>query len=374
MTTIRVGAAPEAYRATGLFHDGDTAVGDLAQLKVDETTNQLIIARVGFAPLFWPLDDLRLLPDLGGKDLIVLRLKSDPVARLILNDPLLLQRLPEVRRSAPVARRGRLAAWAVAAVASVALIILVLVPTLADQMADYIPPKGERALGEATLTQIRSALDETGLGDPVAFCEAPEGQAALSKVLTRLAPDLPEGQTLSVHVLDHDMLNAFALPGGYIVFFNGLIEAADTPEEVAAVFAHEIGHVISRDPTRHALRSAGSIGVLGLLFGDFAGGALVLFLTEQLIQASYSREAEAGADVYARALMLDAGINPEALGTFFERLRQRFGEDDGFFAHFASHPALSDRILAIQTEPPATFTQTPVLTKADWQALQRICD
>ncbi|MDO6728380.1 M48 family metallopeptidase [Marinovum sp. 2_MG-2023] len=373
MTVIRVGAAPEPFEATGLYFDGDTAVGDLAQLSVDEAARALVIARIGFAPLHWPLDDLRLLPDLGGKDLSILRLRDDPVARLILNDDLLLERLPDVRRAAPVTRRGRLVAWAVAAVASVALIISVLVPTMADQLAVYIPPEGERALGETTLNQIRSALDDTGMGQPVAFCEDPDGVAALVRMQAHLAPGLPEGQQVSVHVLDHPMVNAFALPGGYIVFFRGMIKAAETPEEVAAVFAHEIGHVISRDPTRHALRSAGSIGVLGLLFGDFAGGAMVLFLTEQLIQATYSREAEAGADDFARALLLETGIDPAALGRFFDLLRAKYGERDGFFAHFASHPALSDRILAANVDLPAGFEAVPVLNNDEWQALRNIC-
>ena len=82
-------------------------------------------------------------------------------------------------------------------------------------------------------------------------------------------------------------------------------------------------HVISRDPTRHALRSAGSIGVLGLLFGDFAGGAAVLFLTERLISAQYSQKAEIGADTFAHGVLEQAGINPGALGDMFENMRAK---------------------------------------------------
>jgi Zn-dependent protease with chaperone function len=68
---------------------------------------------------------------------------------------------------------------------------------------------------------------------------------------------------------------------GYVVFFRGLIDTTECPEELATVFAHEIGHVEARDPTRIALRSAGSIDVLGLLFGG-RGGALVLLLANGL--------------------------------------------------------------------------------------------
>jgi Zn-dependent protease with chaperone function len=152
-------------------------------------------------------------------------------------------------------------------VAAVALQIGVLIPLLADNLAGFIPAEGERALGAATFGHIREALDETGL-NPLAVCDTPEGGAALTDLVTRLGPDGGFDPAVTVAVLDHDMINAFALPGGFVVIFRGLIDAADGPDEVAAVLAHEIGHVVSRDPTRHALRSAGSIGVLGLLFGD----------------------------------------------------------------------------------------------------------
>jgi predicted Zn-dependent protease len=272
-----------------------------------------------------------------------------------------------------VARRGPLIGWAFAAVASVALIIFVLVPTMANQLARFIPPEGERALGEVTLNQIRSALDQTGL-NPVPVCDNPEGLAALAKMESRLQDALPEMQTLTVSVLDHEMINAFALPGNYIVFFRGLIEKAQTPEEVAAVFAHEIGHVVSRDPTRHALRSAGSLGVLGLIFGDFAGGAVVLLLAERLIEAQYSQDAESQADAFAHAVLLDARIAPSALATMFDRFRTLGGDAGSFVAHFLSHPSLGDRIQAARDATPTGFEAVPVLSAQEWRALQNICD
>ena len=248
-----------------------------------------------------------------------------------------------------------------------------LVPRLADQLAVFIPPEGERALGEVTLEQIRSALDQTGMA-PVPLCEAPEGVAALNAMTDRLT----DGQTMpleiTVSVLDHEMVNAFALPGGQVVLFRGLIETAETPEEVAAVLAHELGHVVSRDPTRHALRSAGSIGVLGLLFGDFAGGAVVLFLAERLIDAQYTQAAEAGADAFAHDLLLAADVAPGALAEMFRRMRELGGEPEGLVAHFLSHPALGDRIEAAREATPEDFTPTPLLDDGGWSALQTICD
>ncbi|MCR9276093.1 MULTISPECIES: M48 family metallopeptidase [Mameliella] len=368
-TVLKVGAHPPVFRGEGLFYDGQNAEARPIDLSINEQRGVLL-----GEGLDWPLDKIRQVHDVAGKDLVILRHRDDPAARLILTDKTLLARLPDKDRSAPIARRGRLAAWALGALASVALILFVLVPLMADQLAEYLPPEGEKALGEVTLRQIREALDDSGL-QPIAFCTAPEGEQALRRIETRLTAQMDPAPELTVHVLNHDMVNAFALPGGHLVFFRGLIDEAGSPDEIAAVMAHEIGHVISRDPTRHALRSAGSIGVLGLIFGDFAGGAIVLLITEQLIEAQYSQGAEAEADAFAHDLMLRADLSPAALAVMFERFRTLAGGDaEGFIGHFLSHPRLGDRIAAARDAVPDGFRPRPLLEPVEWRALQGICD
>ncbi|MGR3289600.1 MAG: M48 family metallopeptidase, partial [Paracoccaceae bacterium] len=147
-----------------------------------------------------------------------------------------------------------------------------------------------------------------------------------------------------------------------------------SPDEIAGVLAHEVGHVVNRDPARGALRSAGSIGVLGLLFGDFAGGTVVLFLLNRLIDATYSQDAEALADTFAHQTLGNAGIAPSALANMFERLRQKGGDPDGILAHFMAHPQLGDRIAAARNaDSLLTRAAVPSLDKDDWRALQNIC-
>jgi predicted Zn-dependent protease len=154
-----------------------------------------------------------------------------------------------------------------------------------------------------------------------------------------------------------------------------LIDAAEAPDEVAAVLAHEIGHVANRDPTRGALRSAGSIGVLGLLFGDFAGGTAVLFLANRLIDATYSQSAEAGADEFAYNVLANSGIPPSSLATIFERLRKKYGDSEGIVAHFAAHPSLGNRIEAAKAaDANISADIRPSLEIEDWKALQGICN
>lgn len=376
MTVLRIGATPEAFKGHGLYMNGDTPEAKRATLSIDERAGGLIIQWGPEEGVIWSLADIRKLRDQAGGDMMVLRSRTDAVCRLLLTDPedqrIIVARALDLDKAPPVENKGKLALLAGAAVASVAIMIVVLIPLLANSLATLLPREGERALGEATLTQIRAAMSESQF-EPIGFCESPKGMAALAQMGASLFPNGTAPEDLTVHVVEGDLINAFALPGGIVVFFDGLIQAAETPEEVAAVYAHEVGHVVARDPTRIALRSAGSIGVLGLLFGDFAGGAMVLFLAERIISADYSQEAEANADSFAHEIMAQAGFPPSAMATFFDRLRQEHGDAPGIVQHFAAHPALGDRIEAAQDATPQDVEFASVLTSAEWADLQSIC-
>lgn len=382
-TIIRIGAAPEKFAFTGQFFDGLSPVLHRVELAIDDTAPVAALQITGTQAEIadWPLADLRCLPDQAGNDGIVLQLLDDPVKRLILRDPdanaRLLARCPEIGRKPPVKGLRRIWAWSAGAVASVALIIFVLVPVMADQLAEYLPPEGERALGAATFEQIRNALGVSDF-EPIGICDRPRSLTALAKLQDRLTVDLDLPYPVTLQVLDDPMVNAFALPGGYVVLIRGLIETAESPDELASVMAHELGHVVARDPTRYALRSAGSIGVLGLLLGDFAGGIVVLFLAEQLIQATYSQNAEQAADGFGSALLAKAGIAPGAMADMFERLESDAGEPDAsgnsILAHFESHPQIRDRIESARAEAKIDAdSYSPGLSPADWRELRMIC-
>ncbi|MEO0677275.1 MAG: M48 family metallopeptidase [Pseudomonadota bacterium] len=376
MTLIRIGAQHEAFAGRGLFFDGEAAAPQKAELSINEDAGLLEIRLPGEeAPRLWPLGEIRSLRDQAGDDMLVLRLAGDALTRLILTADedrrIARARAARLSKAPPVEGKRRLAVWGAGAIGAVALMVFVLIPFFADNLAGLLPKAGKRALGETVFQDVRGALDRTGV-NPIALCEAPDGQEALAAMGTRLFPEMTDDD-LTVHVLDHPMVNAFALPGGIVVLLRGLIEAAEDPDEVAAVYAHEVGHVVAQDPSRIALRTAGSTGVLGLLLGDFAGGAVVLFLTNRLIQADYTQEAEAAADAFATDAMLRAGVDPEALATLFERLREEYGEAPETLQYFLSHPALGDRIDAARAAASEEVEFTPSLSADDWAALRTIC-
>ncbi len=181
--------------ATGFadFFDGREAAVRRVAYEIDESAGNLTLEQPETAPVHWPFRHLREVRDQADSTRMVLTATDMPLARLILTDAaaiaLLRARAPDLKRGVPVRGVGAVLAWSAAAVASVALIVFVLVPVMADQLARVIPPEGEQALGEATLAQIQSALSDE-FSDFVPVCDAPAGVDAMERMLARLGGDL----------------------------------------------------------------------------------------------------------------------------------------------------------------------------------------
>ena len=357
------------------YFDGVSAARRQVVARRDGDGLKIVEPGTGGTLAVWPVD--RLIEHREERDTGVLVLgPRDGDARLqvtgdgIIRD--LRSALPDLAgEGVPWPMVRKVAFFGIAGIGSVVLLIFVILPAMAGTLARMIPPEQEIAFGESVHRQIEWFLGAEETGELV--CTGTEGRSALEALTDRVADPTGLHVPLTVTVFDHSLVNAFALPGGQVVIFRGLIEAAETPDEVAAVLAHEIGHVAARDPTRIALQTAGSAGLLGLVLGDFAGGTIALALANQLISANYSQEAETAADAYAHERLRQAGLPPEALGTMFERLQEEFGESSGFVTHFSSHPRLADRIAAAR-DAPAPRTPRPSLTEPEWDALRSICD
>ncbi len=125
---------------------------------------------------------------------------------------------------------------------------------------------------------------------------------------------------LKVQIVRRPEANAIALPGGYIYVFQGLVDRAKEPDELAGVIAHEVGHVAHRDGTRSVLQAAGLSLLFGMLLGDFVGGGAVVLAARTILRTSYTRDVETAADAYAVTLMTSIGGDPRALGRFLLRI------------------------------------------------------
>ena len=338
-----LGAAP------AIWFDGETAAR--REVTVGVEAGALVAREAGTETLRWPLAEVRKVRDPGSPGAVTVYRSGDAAdARLSLIDPTDARALAAVApdlTKVDVARGTwpRVLLWGAGAGAALAVTLLVLIPALADTLARLIPPETEARIGDGVLAQVEGLLSDD---DESWVCSTPAGDRALSRMTGRLVADETLRGALTVAVVDHPMPNAFAAPGGRVVLFRGLLEMAETPEELAAVLAHEIGHVVHRDPTRLALRSAGSAGLLSLALGDATGGAFAAVMAEAALGAGHSRAAETGADDFAHAMLTDAELPPEALGTLFARLEEIAPDTDGVLRHFMSHPALADRIAAAE--------------------------
>ncbi len=222
----------------------------------------------------------------------------------------------------------------------------------------------------ALVARVVPASVEARLGDVMmgdfgrSGCSSPAGDAALDTLVQRIDPD---DRTLEVHVVKLPIVNAVTLPGGRIVIFDGLIAAANSPDAVAGVLGHEIGHVRGHDVMESLLRQLGLSVLLGGLEGHVGG------YTNALLAATYSRGAEARADRYAMTLLQEAKVSPVPTGAFFTQLGGKGEKAERMFAYLASHPVSADRARAFAASGTTGATYRPTLDAAQWQALQSIC-
>jgi Zn-dependent protease with chaperone function len=300
------------------------------------------------------------------------------LARLEVRDAALAaaidERAPALDRGGAADRRlrQRVVVLSLAAIASVVLTAVFGMPVLANKITPIIPLRIEKKFGEAIDRQVRTMLDAERSSEAF-LCGAGAGEAPGRKALDKVVQDLEQTAHAPYHfhveVVRQPVTNAFALPGGHIYVYDGLLKKSETAHELAGVIAHEMGHVVHRDGTRTVLESAGLSFLFGMMLGDFVGGGAVVIAAKTILSSSYSRHAEAAADRYSVELMQKAGGDPKALGAILSRIAA--DKDEGFEL-LRDHPETKNRIAAINAVSTEGRPQ-PLLSGAEWKALKAIC-
>lgn len=218
--------------------------------------------------------------------------------------------------------------------------------------------KGTGAVGEVLLPVSEEARLGKQLADEVNKQEKihPDAQvqAYVAKVGRRIVDasrDRRKGITYRFTVIDQPrVINAFALPGGHIYVYSGLILAARSEAELASVLGHEVGHVTSR----HAARSLGTAFGLETLsrlaMGDDPGtvAQLATAIAAQGYMSRHSRDAEREADSRGLDYLIAAGYDPNAMPSFFDTLARQSGSAHALEKFFASHPQPGERAKALR--------------------------
>lgn len=161
--------------------------------------------------------------------------------------------------------------------------------------------------------------------------------------------------SFTIKVIDSDQVNAVALPGGFFYIDSGLITAADNEAELAGVMSHEIAHVAACHAARERTRGQW-LGMASVSL-TFVGGPIAYAAYESMSVARpltllrFSRKFESQADFMGAQYMYRAGYDPQALPTFFERIRAMEKGKSGAVARaFSTHPQTADRIARTQEE------------------------
>ncbi len=229
-------------------------------------------------------------------------------------------------------------------------------PALGDVAADDLSPANERRLGEQIMLQARR---------DAAFLHDPDTTDYLNALGYRLVAASPARHSdFEFFAVRDPMLNAFALPGGFIGVHSGLVLGAADESELASVLAHEIGHVEQRHIARMlAKQREGSMIAIGALLlallasrsgssssGDAAQAAIMAGQAAAVQQQlNFSREAEREADRIGFQTLLAAGFDPSGMASFFSRLQQGTRVYESAAPEYLrTHPLTVERLSDIQ--------------------------
>lgn len=342
----------EAFQAAAQWYDGHTAIRHEGEAVWNG--GDVLALRSSSGDTDVPFADFEYAEERAGE--LVYRRSSQADFRLILPADLpagLASKLPEKQvYGAWVDKLGIGKATAIFAAVSVAAVALFM--TAPEWLGPRVPQSWERNLGDAMIGDMGNRL-----------CHTPEGDAALAKLLDAVDP---AQEKVRAGVANIGMVNAVALPGGQVLLFDGLVQDAETPEELAGVLGHEVGHVRERHVMTALLRQ---FGLSILLSGANSGVGETVF---GLASMGYSRDAEREADEYARERMAESDISPLGAADFFERIGgDAEGEQNAVIGWVSSHPDPRERAEAYRAAAEGK-NFTPVLTDDEFAALKSMCE
>lgn len=381
----------------GRFADGHTAA--MHEVRVHPEPDSLaILAPDGKTLAEWPYDRLRLIDPIARADPPRFMLQGGELARLEVTDEAILEDLaplaPDLRRRGARDpsqwRRG--AVWSIALIALFGGLWLALSRS-APLIAAMMPLSMEERMGRATVEQVSMIFGGLKRSHDLT-CRSEDGVRAMEALTARLKAVDESRYSFNVRVLDIPVPNAFAAPGGYIVFFRGLIDMAESPDELAGVLGHEMAHVTHRHVTTNMIRSIGfQAFIVPLISGGTMASDMLSGLGQQALQASYTREAESEADLGAVELLRKADIKADSFTNLLTRIETKYehrppdqddsngdsgkGDESERFRLsipdiLASHPATPDRAASVAAAA-AGSDGGPGLTKEQWAALKSIC-
>jgi Zn-dependent protease with chaperone function len=241
------------------------------------------------------------------------------------------------------------------------------IPGFARFLAPRIPVSWEEQFGASVLEHLAPSANR---------CVDQNRLPALESIVARLSRAIPESPYhIQLTIVDRPAVNAFALPGGQVVVFRGLLEATETPEQLAGVLAHELQHIYKQQSTRAIFEQASTSLLIAAVTGDFTGGlAYGIEGVRVLGMLRYSRLHEGEADREGLRLLQTIGIDPAEMIAFYRIMEAQHSYDTAASSYLSTHPDTGDRIeklAALAGAPPRHPMK--LFPHEEWKDLRSLC-
>lgn len=248
-----------------------------------------------------------------------------------------------VKLTSPVSIIGLIAVFGL----SLWLSYIFLLPTIADSIAKSFPKEYEISMGESLYKSVLA-------GEEIDSVKTKE----INHFFNQL--EIKKSYPVKITVVKSKVVNAFALPGGGIVVYDELLNKVSSADQLAALLAHEYGHVEKKHATRNLFRTLSGYIFISVLFSDLNSVANVIVENaNQLRNLSYSRELESEADNYGLLILKENNLSGAGMQKLFELFKEEGGsmEVDELLS---THPDLDSRIEnANQFVKNNTYTLSP---------------
>lgn len=237
------------------------------------------------------------------------------------------------------------------------------IPWAAEFAAENVPPSIEDRLGSTFVKGIKDVAPE---------CSSPEAHKYTSEIVNRLgAAALPNPYHFKIYILKSKTVNAFALPGGHIVVFSGLIEKTKSPEELAGVLAHEMQHVLKKHTTKGMFQDMSTGLLLKLVFGDIQGASNAAHVFGKI---RYTKTLEEEADKSGADLLIKANIDPQGMIDLFKGFGENGKTESELLKYISTHPLTNERVAYINKHVKDIPKKTaPLFPGVDWKKIKNSC-
>jgi predicted Zn-dependent protease len=252
-------------------------------------------------------------------------------------------------------------------------VIVTLCCLVQPRPAGALTTEEERVMGRQVALMLQNELDM--VDDPAVVTYVNQ---LGHKILSELPP---QPYDYHFYVVDNDIINAFAVPGGHIFVNSGLITALDNEGQLAAILSHEIAHVTSRHiagrlKQSQALAAASlAAAVLGAMVGGPVGSAIIMGAAGAAAQGqlAYSRADEREADEVGLNYLVEAGYDPRyASQSFRLMLRNTFHTPDDVPTYLSTHPGLTERITMVEAMVETHPMYQKVMGRGDQKTFQSV--